>query len=233
MNGKNNQIQNTNQDNTSSQVETSPQEELSTLTSKRKPYNISPSEHQPKSKMVKLSTTPKPTPDDNNSTSSDDSNRLVIEEYRQPTDDLNSTNITDTTNVTTDLGLDDVASSDNDTETHLDEEIIEPTIIDTYTLKLPSIKDVLDETETEQQNKDERITKKGKYAHVVLHSPLGSGNQTKEKERQHSTKEIQKTLHGRYEISEGNVDSFSSLDLLQVTAKHIKQKDIEAFYKTA
>ena len=118
MNGKNNQIQNTNQDNTSSQVETSPQEELSTLTSKRKPYNISPSEHQPKSKMVKLSTTPKPTPDDKNSTSSDDSDRLVIEEYRQPTDDLNSTNITDTTNVTTDLGLDDVASSDNDTQRH-------------------------------------------------------------------------------------------------------------------
>ena len=68
--------------------------------------------------MVNLSTTPKPTPDDNNSTSSDDSDRLVIEEYRQPTDDLNSTNITDTTNVTTDLGLDDVASSDNDTQRH-------------------------------------------------------------------------------------------------------------------
>ena len=34
MNGKNNQIQNTNQDNTLSQVETSSQEELSTLTSK-------------------------------------------------------------------------------------------------------------------------------------------------------------------------------------------------------
>ena len=141
MNGKNNQIQNTNQDNTSSQVETSSQEELSTLTSKRKPYNISPSEHQPKSKMANLSTTPKLTPDDNNSTSSDDSDRLVIEEYRQPTDDLNSTNITDTTNVTTDLGLDDVASSDNDTETHPDKEIIEPTIIDTYTLKLPTISD--------------------------------------------------------------------------------------------
>ena len=56
-------------------------------------------------------------------------------------------------NVTTDLGLDDVASSDNDTETHLDEEIIEPTIIDTYTLKLPSIKDVLDKKENSRKTK--------------------------------------------------------------------------------
>ena len=232
MNGKIDHTQNTNQGNASSQVETSSQEELSTPTSKRKPYNILPPEYQPKSKMANLSTTPKPTPDDNNSTSSDDSDRLVVEEPRQLTNDLNSTNITDTTNVTRDLSLD-VASSDNETETHPDEEVTEPNIIESYTLILPSIKDALGEPETEQGNKVGRITRKGKYAHAVLNQRLGSGNHTKEKERQHSTKERQKTLFGSYEISEGNADSFSNLDLLQVTAKHIKQKDIEAFYKTA
>ena len=91
----------------------------------------------------------------------------------------------------------------------------------------------MDKTETEQGNKDERIARKEKYAHAVLKSRLSSGNHTKEKERQHSTKERQKTLYGSYEIREGNADSFSNLDLLQVTAKHIKQKDIEAYYKTA
>ena len=167
MNGEIDHTQNTNQGNASSQVETSSQEELSTPTSKRKPYNILPPEYQPKSKMANLSTTPKPTPDDNNSTSSDDSDRLVVEEPRQLTNDLNSTNITDTTNVTRDLSLD-VASSDNETETHPDEEVTEPNIIESYTLILPSIKDALGEPETEQGNKDGRITRKGKYAHAVL-----------------------------------------------------------------
>ena len=50
---------------------------------------------------------------------------------------------------------------------------------------------------------------------------------------QYFSKEREKTLYGSYEISEGNGDSFSNLDLLQVMIRHIKQKDIEAFYKTA
>ena len=58
MNGETDHTQNTNQGHASSQVETSSQEELSTLTSKRNPYNILPPEHQPKSKIANLSTTP-------------------------------------------------------------------------------------------------------------------------------------------------------------------------------
>lgn len=106
INGEKNQIKNINQDNTSPQEEISSQEEINTLTSKRKPYNISPPEHQPKSKMANLSTTPKPTAD-GDSISSEDSDRLAIDESRQLTEDLNTTDIT---NVTKDLGLDEVAT---------------------------------------------------------------------------------------------------------------------------
>ena len=56
--------------------------------------------------MANLSTTPKPTAD-GDSISSEDSDRLAIDESRQLTEDLNTTDIT---NVTKDLGLDEVAS---------------------------------------------------------------------------------------------------------------------------
>ena len=114
-------------------------------------------------------------------------------------------------------------------ETHPNEEIAKPTIIPSYTLKLPSVWDELEKTEGKQESNEERIERKGKYAHVVLNSPLGSRNHTWEKELQHVSKEREKTLYGSYEISEGNGDFFSNLDLLQVMIRHIKQKDIGAF----
>ena len=91
----------------------------------------------------------------------------------------------------------------------------------------------MEKTKEKQESKEERIERKGKYAHAVLNSPLGSRNHTLEKELQYFSKEREKTLYGSYKISEGNGDSFSNLDLLQVMIRHIKQKDIEAFYKTA
>ena len=91
----------------------------------------------------------------------------------------------------------------------------------------------MEKTEGKQESKEERIERKGKYAHAVLNSPLGSRNHTREKELQHVSKEREKTLYRSYEISEGNGDFFSNLDLLQVMIRHIKQKDIGAFHKTA
>ena len=91
----------------------------------------------------------------------------------------------------------------------------------------------MEKTKEKQESKEERIERKGKYVHAVLNSPLGSRNHTLEKELQYFSKEREKTLYGSYKISEGNGDSFLNLDLLQVMIRHIKQKDIEAFYKTA
>ena len=91
----------------------------------------------------------------------------------------------------------------------------------------------MEKTEGKQESKEARIERKGKYVHAVLNSPLGSRNHTREKELQHVSKEREKTLYRSYEISEGNGDSFSNLDLLQVMIRHVKQKDIGAFYKTA
>ena len=215
-----------------SDSESSSQEEDSTkttLTSKRKPNTISPPENQTKSKIVNCTTTPKAT--SNNSTSSNDSERLIVDESNQTNEELNSTALSNTDNVTKDLRYDTNTSFNDYWTTHPNEEFDdEPKTIEKYTLQLPSVRDAMEPTET-QETKEERIARKGKYAMAVLNSPLGSSNHTREKELQHSTKEHGKTLYGSYEIVEGN-DSFSSLDLLQVIVNHIDQKNIEAFYKT-
>ena len=214
-----------------SDSESSSQEEDSTkttLTSKRKPTTISPPENQPKSKIINCTTTPKAA--SNNSTSTNDSERLIVDESNQTNEELNSTELSNTDNATKDLRYD-TNTSFNDLTTHPNEELDdEPKTIETYTLQLPSVRDAMEPTET-QETKEERIARKGKYAMAVLNSPLGSSTHTKEKELQHSTKEHGKTLYGSYEIVEGN-DSFSSLDLLKVIVNHIDQKNIEAFYKT-
>ena len=106
-------------------------------------------------------------------------------------------------------------------------------IIETYSLVLPTIKEVLDKEESTKENRDERVARKGKYAHALLNSPHGSRNLTVEKERQHSEKERQKTLYGIYETTGGITDTFSNLELLEATSKHIERKNIGAFYKIA
>ena len=164
------------------------------------------------------------TPDEEQSTSLSDSDRLIIAESQRRTDELNSTYMSDTTNVTKDLNMD---VSNDETEND------GPRIIETYSLVLPTIQEVLDKEESMKENRDERIARKGKYAHAVLNSPHGSRNHTIEKERQHSEKERQKTLYGIYETTGVITDTFSNLELLEATAKHIEHKYIGAFYKIA
>lgn len=80
--------------------------------------------------------------------------------------------------------------------THPDEEIVETSnIIESYTLKLPSVKDAdsVKQREVERETENERITRKGKYVHALLKSPFSS-NHTREKENQHRATEKQKTL---------------------------------------
>ena len=86
-----------------SDSETSSQEEdstkVATLTSKRKPNTISPPENQLKSKIVNCTATPKATSNDH-STSSNDSERLIVDESNQTNEELNSTALSNTDNVT-------------------------------------------------------------------------------------------------------------------------------------
>ena len=109
-----------------------------------------------------------------------------------------------TTNVTKDLNLN---ANDNDTADNTskmdvsDDETTETQrIIESYTLTLSRIQDVLKQAEAEHENmnqtKDERITRKGKFAKAVLNSPFNSGNHTLEKGNQHHEKEKRKTLYG-------------------------------------
>ena len=164
-----------------SDSESSSQEEDSTkttLTSKRKPNTISPPENQPKSKIINCTTTPKAA--SNNSTSTNDSERLIVDESNQTNEELNSTELSNTDNATKDLRYD-TNTSFNDLTTHPNEELDdEPKTIETYTLQLPSVRDAMEPTET-QETKEERIARKGKYAMAVLNSPLGSSTHTREK----------------------------------------------------
>ena len=79
------------------------------------------------------------TPDEEQSTSLWDSDRLIIAESQQRTDELNSTYMSDTTNVTKDLNMD---VSNDETEND------GPRIIETYSLVLPTIQEVLDKEES-------------------------------------------------------------------------------------
>ena len=75
--------------------------------------------------------------------------------------------------------------------------------IESYSLRLPTLAQLMAQSELEQgtssgdQTKAERIKKKGS-AKVVLNSPLDTRHQTIERERQHKENEIAKTLYGYY-----------------------------------
>ena len=153
---------------------------------------------------------------------------LVFEEPKQRTDELNSTYISDNTNVTKYLHMD---ISDDETERNLDAEVDGHRIIETYKLVLPTLKEVIDKEGLENGNRDERIAKKGMHAQAVLNSLLGSRDHTVEKERQHSERERQKSLYCMYEIAEDKTETFSNIELLQAPAQHIGSKNISAFYK--
>ena len=109
----------TNQNTESSETELSSDEETSSTASKRKPSEISSPELQPQPKMANFNTT-ELTPDEEQSTSLSDSERLIIAELEQRTDELNSTHISDTTNVTKDLHMD---ISDDKTKKNLDGDV--------------------------------------------------------------------------------------------------------------
>ena len=123
-----------NQNTESSDTELSSDEETNSTAPKRKPSEISP-ELQPQPKIANFKTT-KLTPEEEQSASLSESDNLVIAESRHRTDELNSTYISDTTNVTKDLHMD---ISDDETERNLDADVDGHRIIETYRLVLPTL----------------------------------------------------------------------------------------------
>ena len=84
--------------------------------------------------------------------------KLAEEEARQRINELNSTYISNTTNVTKDLHM---YISDDETEKNLDADVDGHRIIETYRLVLPTLKEVIDQEGLENGNRDERIEKRG------------------------------------------------------------------------
>ena len=120
----------------------------------------------------------------------------------------------DVTNVTKDFGLDDDDTADNKSQVDIDRETGETrNTIESYTLKPPSVHDVVKQEEAEQETKDERIARKGKFAKALLNSSLSSSNHTLEKENQHHEKERKKNLYGYYNSGEDDLPFVTSLDL--------------------
>ena len=114
----------------------------------------------------------------------------------------------------------------------------DPRIIPSYSLKLPTVADLLSQRDLQQesstkQTKDDRFTRKGKFAKVVMDSPNNTKNYTLEKERKHKECEINKTLYGSFSNQNGDLPFIDAKELLRATIKHIDKTHIEAFYKTA
>ena len=184
---------NENTENTESEYESdeetsstaSSDEETTSTASKRKSSELSSPELQPQSKIANFNTT-ELTPEEEQSIALTDSERLVVDESRRTSNELNSTCLSDTTNVTKDLHMD---ISDVGPGKHLESDENGPKIIESYTLVLPTLNEMINKEGLENGTKDERITNKGNYAKAVLNSPLGSSTHTVEKERQHSERE--------------------------------------------
>ena len=192
-------------------------EEITPATAlKRKTNVLSPPEIQPKSKIINLNTT-ELTPEEEKSLELTDSDRLKIV-TSESSDNLNSTQLT---------AMD--VSGEEPRESLQNEE--NRPKIPSYTLVLPSLKEMMDKEGLEGKTKEDRIAKKGNYARAVLNSPLASRKHTREKERQHQEREKQKSLYCTYETAEGNTEFFSNIELLQATARHIGRENIHAFYK--
>ena len=137
-------------DNTESEYESdeettsaaSSDEEVTSATakaSKRKTSVLSSPELQPQSKVVNLNTA-KLTPEEEQSLELTDSERLIVD-LSQTSDKLNSTHLSDTTNVTKDLDMD-----ISDVEPREDPKNDEngPKIMESYTLVLPTLKEIID-----------------------------------------------------------------------------------------
>ena len=116
----------TNQNTESSGTELSSDEETNSTSSKRKPSEISSPELQRK---IANFNTLELTPEEEQSTSLSESDKLVVVEARQRIDELNSTYISNTTNVTKDLHMD---ISDDETEKNLEADVDGHRIIETY-----------------------------------------------------------------------------------------------------
>ena len=213
----------------SSAAELSLVEENST-TSKQKSSKMTPPELQPHSKVANHNLSFDLTKEEEKSMSLTDSERLVVDEANRKSEELSSIYLSDSPNITKDLHPEAPELTENETEEILDRNVGEPKIIDFYRRELPTLKDMMDER-LDSGDRDERILRKGQYAHAVLNSPLGLRNYAAEKERQLQERESQKSLHCTYETAEFSDVKFTNIELLQATAKHIERKNIEAFYK--
>ena len=191
---------------------------------------MTPPESQPHSKVANHNISFDLTKEEKKNMSLTDSDRLVVDEAKRKSEELSSTYLSGSPNITKDLHTEASELTENATEEILDRNVGEPKIIEFYRQELPTLKDMMDEG-LDSGDRDERISKKSQYAQTVLKSPLGSRNHTIEKERQHQERETQKSLYCMYETAEFSDETFMNIELLQAPAKHIGRKNIEAFYK--
>ena len=199
-------------------------------TSKRKSSEMAPPELQLHSKVANHNLSFDLTKEEEKTMSLTDSERLVVDKANRKSEELSSTFLSDSPNITKDLHPDAPELTENETEEILNRNVGEPKIIEFYQQELPTLKDMMDEG-LDSGDRDDSISRKGQYAHAVLNSPLGSCNHTVEKERQHRERESQKSLYCTYETAEFSYVKFTNIELLQATAKHNERKNIEAFYK--
>lgn len=182
-------------------------------------------------------------PPSEHSTASKDSCALCINE--SPSNDetisQHDSDPNNETNVTKKIVFDFTGSdhgNDNNSSMHVDsdeeEKDNDPKIIPSYSLKLPTVADLLSQRDLQQesstkQTKDDRFTRKGKFAKVVMDSPNNTKNYTLEKERKHKECEINKTLYGSFSNQNGDLPFIDAKELLRATIKHIDKTHIEAF----
>ena len=189
---------------------------------------MTPPELQPHSKMANHNLSLDLTKEEERSMSLTDSERLVVDEANRKSEELSSTYLSDSPNITKNLHPEAPELTENETEEVLDRNVGEPKIIEFYQQELPTLKDMMDEG-LDSGDRDESISRKGQYAHAVLNSLLGSCNHTIEKERQHRERETQKSLYCTYETAEFSDVTFTNIEYYRQRPNILNAKILKHF----
>ena len=105
------------------------------------------------------------------------------------------------------------------------EENTEYNQIHSYSLQLPTIKQLMSQKSLPQETstkptKDEKIETSGKFAMAVMGSPNGTKDYTIEKEIQHKESVKSRTTFGSYTSRNGDLPYIDPEGLLKATIKH-------------
>ena len=106
-----------------------------------------------------------------------------------------------------------------------DEENTDYAQIDSYSLQLPTVQQLMAQKSLphgtpSEQTRDKKIASSGKFAMAVMRSPKATRDHTMEKENQHKEGIRCRTIFGSYNNENGDLPYIHPEELLKATIKH-------------